>query len=129
MQKEVVNIPGIETPDLPFNHVVKAGNLLFLSSQLSCDLKTGEFLSGDIGKQTKQTMENIKLLLKSCGSSMNNILKTIIYMRNVEDFDKINDVYKQYFTKGSEPARVAMQVPSPLKEIDIEIEVTALIEK
>jgi 2-iminobutanoate/2-iminopropanoate deaminase len=129
MKKEVVIIPGVKNSDSPFNHVVKAGNFLFLTSQLSADLKTGEIIQGDIGEQTKHALENIKTLLESCGTTMDNILKAVVYLRNLDDFEKMNNIYSQYFTKGLEPARVTIQAPSPIKSVDIEIEVTALIER
>ena len=128
MKKEVILLPEYKKPDSPFNHVVKAGNFLFLSSQLSADLKTGEIIQGDIREQTRRALENIKTLLESCGSNMDNILKAVIYLRNNEDFEEMNNIYRQYFTKGLEPARVTMQARSPIGAVDIEIEVTALVE-
>jgi len=108
MRKEIVSIPGIQAPDSPFNHVVRAGDFLFLTSQLSADLKTGRILRGDIAQQTKQALENVKLLLESCGATMDDIVKVVIYMRDVNDFDKVNQVYRKYFTKGQEPTRVTI---------------------
>ena len=128
MKKEVVTIPGVKNPEAPFNHVVKAGNLLFLTSQLSANLETGEIIQGDIKEQTKRALDNIKTLLESCGTSMDNILKSVVYLRNLEDFQEMNNIYSQYFTKGHEPARVTIQALSPIKSVDIEIEVTAFIE-
>ncbi len=127
MKKELIKIKGIKTPTAPFNHVVKAGNFLFLSSQLSADLKTNKILGGDIITQTRNTLENIKFLLESCNATMEDIIKVVIYLRNTNDFDKMNQVYQEYFTKGQEPARVTIQAPSPIKNIDIEIEVIALL--
>ena len=129
MKKEVVLLPGLKKPDSPFNHVVKAGHFLFLTSQLSADLKTGQIIQGDIREQTKRALENIKTLLESCGSNMDNILKAIVYLRNKEDFEEVNNIYGQYFTKGLEPARVTIQAQSPIEAVDIEIEVTALVDK
>jgi len=125
MKRKVMIIPGIAEPDLPFNHVIQAGRFLFLTSQLSSDLKTGEIKGGTILEQTKQSLDNIKLLLECCGATMDDIIKTVIYMRDLKDFDKMNEVYCKYFTKGNEPARVAMQAKSPLESVDIEIEVIA----
>ena len=84
MKKEVVKIKGIIVPPSPFSHVVKAGNFIFLSSQLSADLKNHKILGGNIREQTKQALENIKFLLESSGSSMDNIVKTVIYMKDVK---------------------------------------------
>ena len=125
MKKKVVTIPGIKKPDLPFNHVIQAGRFLFLTSQLSSDLKTGEIKSGTIVEQTRQSLDNIKFLLECCGATMDDIVRAVIYMRDLKDFDKVNEVYCRYFTKGNEPARVTMQATSPLESIDIEIEVIA----
>ncbi len=96
MKKEIIKINGIKNPIAPFNHVVKAGNLLFLTSQLSADLKTNKILEGSIIEQTRQALENIKFLLKSSGATMNDILKVVVYMREIKDFDQMNRVYREY---------------------------------
>ena len=127
MKKEIITISGIQIPETSFNHVVKAGNFLFLTSQLSIDLATGTILGGDIAAQTRQAMENVKFLLGSCGAAMDDIVKVVVYLRNVNDRHKMNDVYREYFTKGQEPAKVTVQAPSPIEGIDIEIEVTAIL--
>lgn len=127
MKKEIIKISGIVAPPSPFNHVVKAGELLFLSSQLSVDLKAHKILGGNIKQQTKQALENIKFLLESSGSSMKNIVKVSIYMRDIKDFDAMNEMYRKYFEKGEEPARVTVQAASPIKGIDIEIEAVAIL--
>lgn len=127
MKKEVVKIKGLAKPPNPFNHIVRAGNLLFLSSQLSVDLKKHKLLGGTIEEQTQQALENVKFLLESCGSKMNNVVKVVVYMRDVKQFDQMNRVYRKYFAEGEEPARVAIQAKSPLPEIDIEIEAVAII--
>ncbi len=128
MKKEVIKVKGIIAPPSPFNHIVKAGNFIFLSSQLSANLKTHKILGGNIREQTKQALENIKFLIESAGSSMDNIVKVVIYMRDVKkDFDAMNEVYREYFKNGEEPARVTIQALSPIEKIDIEIEATAII--
>ena len=128
MKKEIIQVKGIIAPHSPFNHVVKAGNFIFLSSQLSADLKVHKIIGGNISEQTKQALENIKFLLKSAGSSMDNIVKIVIYMKDVKnDFDAMNEVYRKYFKKGEEPARVTVQALSPIEKIDIEVEATAII--
>lgn len=126
MGKQVVALAGIKKPTTGFNHVVKAGNFVFLSSQLSTDLKTGEIIKGDIKKQTTRAMENIKYLLSQCGCSMDDVVKVVIYFKNPKDRAKINEVYKQYFTPGKEPAKVSVQAPSPIEGIDVEVEITAV---
>ena len=127
MKKEIISIPAVKVPVSPFNHVVKAGGLLFLTSQLSCDLKTGAIISGDIAVQTTNALENIKFLLEASGSCLDNILKSVIYMRDVGEFNQMDRIYRKYFKPGQEPARVTIQSPSPIAGINIEIEVTAVI--
>ena len=128
MKKEIIKINGIIAPPSPFNHIVKAGNFIFLSSQLSVNLKTHKILGGNIREQTKQALENTKYLLELAGSSMDNIVKVVIYMKDVKkDFKAMNEVYRKYFRKGEEPARVTVQALSPIDKIDIEIEATAII--
>ena len=127
MKKEVIAIPGLRLPETAFNHVVRAGDFLFLTSQISVDLKTGKILGGDIVFQTRQALNNVKFLLESCDVTMDHVVKTILYLRNAADRQKVNEVYREYFTRGQEPAKVTVQAPSPIDGIDIEIEVTAVI--
>ena len=127
MKKEIIKVKGITKPHSPFNHVVKAGDFLFLTSQLSCDLKTGRIIDGNIEEQTRNALDNIKFLLGSSGATMNDIVKVVIYMRDVSKISEMNMVYREYYEEGEEPVRVTVQAPSPIEEIDIEIEVTALV--
>ena len=128
MKKVIVKPKGIIDPAEPFNHVVKAGNFIFLTSQLSADLKAQIILGGDIREQTRQALENIKFLLESSESSMDSVVKVVIYMKDVKrDFEAMNEVYREYFKEGEEPARVTIQALSPIEKIDIEIEATAII--
>jgi 2-iminobutanoate/2-iminopropanoate deaminase len=127
LKKEIIKIKGIQKPNSPFNHVIKAGDFLFLTSQLSSDLRTGRIIGGTIEEQTRNALENIKFLLQASGSSMKDIVKMVIYMRDLNDFGKMNATYKEYFDEGEEPARVTIQAISPIKDIDIEIEVTAML--
>ncbi|MBW3015236.1 RidA family protein [Candidatus Woesearchaeota archaeon] len=127
MKKKIIRPEGIAIPPSPFNHIVKAGNFIFLSSQLSADLKQHKILLGNIQEQTRQALENIRFLLESAGSSMDSIVKVVIYMKDVKkDFNAMNQVYREYFKDGEEPARVTVQALSPIENIDIEIEVTAI---
>jgi 2-iminobutanoate/2-iminopropanoate deaminase len=127
MKKEIIRVPGVKGIDLPFNHVVKAGDLIFLTSQLSCDLGTGAILPGDMAAQTKNTLENVRYLLQESGSSLDHVLTVRIYMRDVSGFDEMNRVYREYFKGGNEPARVTVQAPSPIGGIDLEMEVIAVV--
>ncbi len=127
MRKEIVTIDGVKSPTSPFNHVVKAGDLLFLTSQLSCDLKTGDIILGTIEQQTRKTLQNVKFLLESSGISMDDFVKVSVFMKDVKEFNKMDQVYREFFKAGYKPARVTIQALSPIKGIKIEIEVIAVI--
>jgi len=127
LKKEIVHVVGMPEGTFPFSHVVKAGNMLYLTSQLSCNLLIGERLEGSIQVQTRNALENIKYLLDNANSSMHNIVDVTVYLRNLDDFDGMNQVYKTYFVPGEEPARVVVRAESPLDGVDIEIKVTALV--
>jgi len=127
MKKEIVKIEGINNKPGTFHHVVKANGFLFLSSQLSCDLKTGEIIPGDIKAQTKRAMDNIKFMVEGAGSKMDDIVKIVIYMRDTKFRKEINEIYAQYFAPGTEPAKVSIQATSPAPGIDVEIEAIAAV--
>ncbi|MCX6656416.1 MAG: RidA family protein [Candidatus Bathyarchaeota archaeon] len=126
MKKEIVIIDGVPKPASPFNHVIKAGGFLFLTSQLSCDLKNNRIIGGTMEEQTRRALDNVKFLLLASGSAMIDVVKVVIYMRDLSKFREMNAVYREYFVEGEEPARVTVQAPSPIEEIDIEIEVIAI---
>jgi 2-iminobutanoate/2-iminopropanoate deaminase len=126
MKKEIIRIDGIASPDVPFNHVIRAGGFLFFSSQLSMDLKTNEILPGSVADQTRKALENLKFLLESSGGTMDGIVKVVVYLRDTKDFKEMNSVYREFFAPGREPTRVTIQSPSPIDSIDVEIEAIAV---
>lgn len=124
--REVVDVGGVGSPPGPWNHVIRGAGLLFLTSQLSCDLETHEILPGALREQTRRALSNIRVLLEGVGSSLDRVLRVRVYLRRLEDFEAMNEAYREFFTEGQEPARVAVQAASPIAGIDVEIEVTAL---
>ncbi len=126
MEREVLKIPGVRKPDSPFSHVIRAGGFLFLTSQLSSDLETGKLIGGSVSEQTRRALDNIRLLLEAAGSGMKNIVKTTVYMRDVDRFNEMNSAYREYFAEGEEPARVTVQAPSPIVGVDVEIDAIAV---
>jgi 2-iminobutanoate/2-iminopropanoate deaminase len=128
MRKEVQKSEGVRKPPSPFNHVIKAGEFLFVTSQLSCDLKTGRIINGTIQEQTERALENLRFLLEASGSSMEHIVMARVYMRDASKFKEMDSVYRRYFKEGEEPARVTVQAQDPIEGVDIEIEATAIID-
>lgn len=110
----------------PYSQGIDIGNLLFLSGQIPIDPMKGEIVVQDIEGQTKQVLENIKAILESDSCTMDHVIKTTVYLKDIADFTKMNDIYKEYFKEGSYPARSAIQVAALPKNALVEIEVVAL---
>jgi len=127
LKKETIKVDGIQKPSSPFNHVVKAGDFLFLTSQLSADLRTNKIIGGTMKEQTRNALNNVKFLMQASGGTMKDIVKVVIYMRDPSKFGEMDAVYREYFEEGEEPARVTVQAPSPVEKVDVEVEVTAVV--
>jgi 2-iminobutanoate/2-iminopropanoate deaminase len=127
LKKEIIKVDGIQKPSSPFNHVVKAGGFLFLTSQLSADLRTNKIIGGTMKEQTRNALNNVQFLMQASGGTMKDIVKVVIYMRDLSKFGEMDAVYREYFEEGEEPARVTVQAPSPVEKVDVEVEVTAVV--
>lgn len=110
----------------PYSQGVLAGDLLFLSGQLPIDPATGEIVAADIEGQTKQSLTNVKAILESAGCTMDHVVKTTVFLKDINEFGKMNEVYKEFFHEGNYPARSAIQVAAIPKDAKVEIEVVAL---
>ncbi len=108
----------------PYSQAIKYENLVFISGQIAIDPKTQEFIGGDIKTQTKRVMENIKGILEEVGLNFNHVIKTTIYLKNIEDFQEMNEIYGSYFT-DYKPARATVEVSNLPKGALVEIEVIA----
>lgn len=110
----------------PYSQGVRVSNLIFVSGQLPINPQTGELLS-DIKEATRQSLENVKAILLDGGASMNSIVKTTVFLRDMNDFAAMNEVYATYFLTNP-PARAAVQVAKLPKDAIVEIEAIAAIE-
>lgn len=108
----------------PYSQATQEEGFVFVSGQLPIDCKTGEFPSGDIAAQTRQSLENIRAILKEAGYGMERILKTTVYLQDMNDFAEMNRVYAEYFEEPY-PARAAFQVAKLPKGARVEIEAVA----
>ncbi|SNZ09400.1 2-iminobutanoate/2-iminopropanoate deaminase [Persephonella hydrogeniphila] len=108
----------------PYSQAVKYENLLFISGQIAIDPETQEFIGGNIEKQTERVMENIKAILEEAGLNFNHVIKTTIYLKDINDFQKMNEIYGRYF-KEHKPARATVEVSNLPKGALVEIEVIA----
>jgi 2-iminobutanoate/2-iminopropanoate deaminase len=125
--KKVISTEAAPKAIGPYSQAVRAGNLLFISGQLPSDPKTGSIVGGDINIQTKQSIENIKAILAAAGASLGSVVKTTVFLKSMDHFGEMNQVYQQYFT-GDAPARSTVEVARLPKDALIEIESVAIID-
>ena len=127
--KECVYMPGmseaLKKGKVPLSPAVKANGFVFVSGLPPLDTKTGKIINGDITKQTRMSLRNVRDCLKAAGSSLEDVVKVNIYISNSAYFDTVNDEYRQFFPKDP-PARTFVTVGSWPWEFDIEVECTAL---
>lgn len=124
--KEAVLTDRGPKPIGPYSQAIKSGGLLFLSGQVALDPKNNEFTAGDIRQQTERTMDNIKGILEAAGSNLHHVVKTTVFLKDMNDFSVMNEVYGRYFTSAP-PARSTVQVARLPKDALVEIEVVATI--
>jgi len=110
----------------PYSQAIQAGDFLFLSGQIPLDPKTGELVKGDIRNQTRQVLENIRGVLESQSSGMKDVVKVTIFLKDIGNFNRVNEVYATYFP-SSPPARSTVEVAKLPRDADIEIEMIALV--
>ncbi len=127
MDKTVVNTDKAPAAIGPYSQAIRAGNLLFTSGQIPIDPATGELVRGDIQAQTRQCMDNIKAILEAAGTSLENCYKRQLYIKDMNQFAQINEVYGRYFG-ANPPARACVEVARLPRDVDVEIEAVALIE-
>ena len=124
MEKSVISTNNAPAAIGPYSQAIKAGNLVFISGQIPIIPATGEILRGDIKLQTKQVLENLKNILDAAGSCIDNVVKTTVFMKDMNDYTAINDVYKEFFT-DKPPARAAVQAARLPRDVGVEIEAIA----
>ena len=124
--KEQIITVGAPTAIGPYSQGVKAAGLVFVSGQLPTNPETGEFPEG-IEKQTEQSIKNVKAILEAAGTSLANVLKTTVFLKDMNNFAAMNGVYATYFTEPF-PARAAVEVARLPKDAMVEIECIAVVE-
>ena len=122
--KTIINTDKAPAPIGPYNQAVKVGNMLFTSGQIALDPKTGELNITNIVSETKLVMANVEAILKEAGMNFSNVVKSSIFIKDMNQFTTINEVYGSYFTEN-EPARETVEVARLPKDVNIEISVIA----
>lgn len=126
-KKQVISTSAAPAAVGPYSQAVRAGGFLFLSGQLALDPKTGNMVGDDIVTQTIQVINNIKAVLGADGLTLDDVVKTTVFLKDIQDFAKMNDVYKQFFTNAP-PARSAFQAVNLPRNGLVEIESIAIAE-
>ena len=123
--KTIINSENAPAPIGPYNQAVLNNDILYTSGQIAINPKSGKLVLGDIKSETKQVMENLHAVLKEAGLDFSNVLKTSIFIINMNDFNDINEVYASYFNEANAPARETVQVACLPKNVNIEISMIA----
>lgn len=124
MPKEIILTPKAPKPIGPYSQAVKVGRLLFCSGQIPLDPASGQVISLNVRDQTRQVMENIHSVLLEAHYDWGNVVKTTLFLKSMNDFPEVNEVYGRYFS-GEPPARTTVEVSRLPKDVLIEIEVVA----
>lgn len=122
--KTIIRSMQAPKPVGPYSQAVEAGGFVFCSGQISIDPKTDQVLNGPVEQQTRQVIENIQAVLKEAGLSLNNVVKSTIFLTSMNDFQAVNEVYAKYFVEET-PARSTIAVSALPKGVNVEIEVIA----
>ena len=126
MNNSVINTKNAPAAIGPYSQGLKVGNFIFTSGQIPIDPNTSKLVTEDIVKATRQSMENVKAILEAAGSNFSKVVKVVIYVKDLKDFSKINEVYGEYFT-DNKPARSCVEVSNLPKDALIEIEAIATL--
>jgi endoribonuclease L-PSP, putative len=110
----------------PYSQAVKAGNLVFCSGQIPIDPATGEFVSQNVAEQTEQVLRNLTAVLKAAGTDLDSVVKTTVFLADMNDFAEMNEVYGRYFSENK-PARATVQAARLPRDAKVEIECIAAV--
>jgi 2-iminobutanoate/2-iminopropanoate deaminase len=124
--KEVVLTARGPKPIGPYSQAIKSNGFLFVSGQIALDPQSGEFVGTDVRQQTERVMENLKAILEAAGSSLKHVVKTTVFLKDMNDFPAMNETYAGYFST-TPPARSTIQAARLPKDALVEIEVVAVL--
>ena len=124
--REAVSAAGAPKAIGPYSQAIKAGSLLFVSGQIPLDPDTGQMVEGDIAAQTHRVFQNLQAILEAGGASFDRVVRTTVYLADMNDFAAMNEVYGTYFSSPA-PARATVQAARLPKDARVEIDVIALL--
>lgn len=126
MANQVIHTENAPAAIGPYSQAVKAGNLLFVSGQVPFIPETMEIVEGDVKAQTAQSLKNLQAILKEAGADFSNVVKTTVFIKDMNEFAQINEVYAEYFGENK-PARACVEVARLPKDVKVEIELIAVL--
>lgn len=125
MEKKIINTSNAPAPIGPYNQAIFAGDTLFISGQVCIDPTTGQLKNKDLQEETHQVMDNLKAILQAAGLEFSNVVKTTIFLTDMNRFSEVNEIYGKYFEKDF-PARETVQVAALPKFVNVEISMIAV---
>lgn len=124
--KKIITTSKAPAPIGPYNQAILVNNMLFTSGQIAFNPDNGKLILDDIQSETKQVMENLNAVLKEAGMTFKNVIKTSIFIADMDDFTQINETYGSYFDDETAPARETVQVARLPKDVNVEISMIAV---
>ncbi|MBA2607301.1 MAG: RidA family protein [Acidobacteriota bacterium] len=124
--KETISTENAPSAIGPYSQAVKVGNFVFCSGQIPIDPATGEFVSEEVTEQTRQVLKNLSAVLEAAGSSLANVVKTTVFLVDMNDFAQMNEVYAEFFSENK-PARATVQAARLPRDTRVEIDCIAII--
>lgn len=124
--KEIVSTDNAPSAIGPYSQAIKAGNLVFVSGQIPIDPQTGDFVPGGVVEQSEQVLKNLSAVLEAAGSGLNNVVKTTVFLADMNDFAAMNEVYARFFSENK-PARATVEASRLPRDARVEIECVALV--
>lgn len=125
--KQVIHTDSAPAAIGPYSQAIQIGDLLFVSGQVPIDPSTGAIVEGDVKAQAQQSLNNLKAILNAAGTNMGAVVKTTVFLADMNDFAAMNEVYAQFFEGPAYPARSAVEVARLPKDVLVEIEAVALL--
>ena len=125
--KEIISTEKAPGAIGPYSQAVKTGGMVFCSGQIPIDAVTGEFVAGGVSEQTHQVLKNLSAVLEAAGSSLNYVVKTTVFLADMNDFTAVNTVYAEYFSENK-PARATVQAARLPRDARVEIDCIAVVE-
>ncbi|MGP1993407.1 RidA family protein [Zobellia laminariae] len=124
--KKIINTSNAPAPIGPYNQAILSGDTLYISGQIPIDPATGNLIEGDISKETRQSMENLKAILTAADMTFEHVVKSNIFLNDMNQFSQVNEVYGSYFNSETAPARETVEVANLPKFVNVEISMIAV---